>query len=945
MTTVDREASSKIEQIPAKRIARRRDTVCEVVDSPKDGDEAQRSIKIKIFTQRSTEETTENNKSNESGSETNSDVEHNKKRKSNKIGNNKTKVTQIPLNANPPRFRPNLARECKVVLEKINIEKLTRPKKRSSESNNDDSSSEAKKGRVVPKNDDKQMCEKYVTKCALCGTGDRYLVRHYVTAHPNEEVYIARLAEKMIEKLNREPAPLAVYEHGKLTAHCYYCEEEITLDRISWAYHLTRHTGEYMKYCKDCDYKIGHRSKAKGTCKHSNVGVLNDIEFTDTMYVHMCKLCNYTQIQEKNLKQHLRNMHDKTVNLSEYYSNIVLIPNFARKKEDRLALEEKYRLEHATTITATECKEPENADVFKPSEQDDGLFDDDTMKLMKENTFNESPTLKVSSSFTMINKLSERFRKQDEVNVSKEKKESEIASGSVSINNPQPKVSSTASNDIETKSVFKVSVQETETQSKATKAEASSVDTVESGEKPIDVISDVDGWESCSTESEEEDDDEVLKQNASKHTLIASTLSRLYSAIGKSRPNGLRKVKSKRRFTPIVIKKEKFGSLTKEAQPQHVPDSMEVEQNPAPKLQNRIDNIGFAPVENVVEYYCFIGNCDYKAKESTSLLTHLREHREAWNGFCHLCDKQLYNTPMGLTKEFKHMEDVHLQKPEPKPQIRLKVRRFSGDKLSTVRQLPTSANSPPQSQPNEPVSVLPSTSQSMPAHQTTKVDHLLNNNNLSFTDMQYLPVEGENVLKPWTKCLNTKALHSIEKLSRQISLIALYKCMAIDCIFSTNRSDIMLEHLLYHEDFLAQQETSNRRELNEDTSSWLECCYCDQIADSCALLVLHIDKEHASSVFQCPYCFYRSVAAANVSCHLSRYHPNHDKQILLCYGKTKQLKDDIDELYEKQLKRIKPIPCGHTGKNRTRYEDKFNSITREHKHLVPSDHNFTVFFP
>lgn len=170
-------------------------------------------------------------------------------------------------------------------------------------------------------------------------------------------------------------------------------------------------------------------------------------------------------------------------------------------------------------------------------------------------------------------------------------------------------------------------------------------------------------------------------------------------------------------------------------------------------------------------------------------------------------------------------------------------------------------------------------------------------------------------LKPWTtKTPTLKSSQMCGVMLNEVSLFAPYKCMAVECSFSSSNAYAMLHHLRNHEKEIGQQNSSTM-----DTSSWLECPYCEEIADSCTWLVKHIQEEHTNSIFQCPYCFYRTCAAHNVIIHLKLYHPKDKIHVYVCNGKAKSLQTDLNHIWKSRATNVRAINCGDGKSNYFHY--------------------------
>lgn len=353
----------------------------------------------------------------------------------------KTKTTED----SPPKIvgRSMLSRECKVVLEKLDGEGLKRARNDiadSSEEDEEESVGEPLNATAAGKTstgvDAKKMKRFYNTDkmmhsrtepmtCALCSATPRFIVNHYVNEHDGFEVCHARMPPETTDSLREGNSPDGVHDQKKISAICHYCEKMRSFGAKDWVLHITRHTGEYLRRCNQCNLKCADsKFKPSQQCMHTDVGVWNNIEVETALGVFVCKSCNYSQLLEANLQKHVRQMHLIAKNPEKHYDFIELIPNLRTKRARRAAVAS--TLAAAAADSASEAgssvseAEPANTNVFEPSEQGDGLFDTDTLKLMKETTFKETvddvaSTSQGAAKNMMADKLSERFRKQDAI--------------------------------------------------------------------------------------------------------------------------------------------------------------------------------------------------------------------------------------------------------------------------------------------------------------------------------------------------------------------------------------------------------------------------------------------------------------------------------------------------------------------------------------------------
>lgn len=793
----------------------------------------------------------------------------------------------------------------------------------------DHNTSEPKRQKFDNNNTDKTITTKS-KKCHICEKSFQSISVHYANVHESIEVHSARMSPENSDKVRKIPPKLAVCEQSKVSTYCYYCEKDLKIERYKWILHLIKHTGEYNRICLKCDIIVTSKTEKTPDCYHTDIKYVSKIEFTDTLFVFMCNLCNYTQYQEDNLKNHIRNMHDINFNVDNQYKKITLIPNFRSGRGRRNQRQLSTTSEPESVATSEEFV---NQDVFKTSSKDDDVLSE-SFKLMKENSFSNLAQTESPNTETIADRLNARFKKQQENSASV--KEEIIDSHDVVYRSADELLAITqaAKKSSETPLIIDGGVIEDGCKIELNKTEATT-----SGIQSIDVDDTDENWESCSEEADDDDDEDDL--TPTKHF---NTLNRLILRTQKTN----KRVKTKKRTIFSALKMEKLDEDSeKEIKTENSTPTKtsQLSIRPVQDGQKRIDNIAYSEFLSAQKFNCFIGNCDFLAvNNSRALQTHLRTKHgtDRWNGTCYACDKQIFIGNHSLLKEFDHMIECHVPntnvplnrvikvgitpKPQtiqkisstpqviprlitPKPQIApkpqkpieptrplIKIRRLSGDMLSGVPPMFATKTMPFQ------ISNVPT----MPVIQQQ-----------NFASDENVTDQFENQLKPWTKCLNTKTATAESRLKRDCSLIALFKCMANDCIFTTSDKDKMLEHLSNHEDFLVQQASYSKHHSNQDDSSWLECCYCEEIPGSCSTLVDHIVNEHSTSIFQCPFCFYRSADKHNVSSHLKYYHKEQqegDSYILICGSETVNLSTEINELLSARTDRVKMIKCPENGK-------------------------------
>lgn len=155
------------------------------------------------------------------------------------------------------------------------------------------------------------------------------------------------------------------------------------------------------------------------------------------------------------------------------------------------------------------------------------------------------------------------------------------------------------------------------------------------------------------------------------------------------------------------------------------------------------------------------------------------------------------------------------------------------------------------------------------------------------SSQEMLTFEQEVIcLRPWITLNNFKtALGSANMLTNKNIFNSLYKCMELNCSTVSDDCNEFLAHVKQHERTAEEKIATGEQSL--DTESWLCCSYCEYIADSCNLLLKHINMVHSTSIYNCSNCFYRASVAFNVQTHYKQYHP--EKEVLINVGSSAPL--------------------------------------------------------
>lgn len=837
---------------------------------------------------------------------------------------------------------------------------------------------------TIVKNTDSAYTVK-ASKCLLCNKNIQYLSTHYTNHHDTYEVYSARMSSKKASQLRRNPAKSAIRADGKIQAHCYYCENDVNLNRNKWVDHLIRHTGEYTRHCKKCGCIVTSTSD-RSKCSHPDPVYKAIVEFTDTLYVYMCNYCNYTQSQEENVQKHIRNMHEIQFNVMSQYQKITLIPNFAPRSRAAARAISTDGSESGSSVSNASAPTPAaiNIEAFMPTQNEDEI---NNAKRLLESTTNDSadtnaPLKRGSAGQSIIDRLKARFDMENPIK--EETGAVEHVEPSIVYRAPDEmcenaKRTTTVAGPSSTSSLnhgsviedqYKIELNKTEVGHEADAAAVINDD----GQSDDDDQS----WESLSSEGEDEDDTSTPNNQISR--LIQSkgipktnnkTVRSRQQQQQKKRPIGL---------SSMVCKAEKsddaVNNIAVEQQQKSPKKSSPKAKRPSLSKEDalRVDNIAWNDCLGEQKYYCYIGNCGFISHNNLdSLSNHLRQKHSnhPWTGYCHKCDQQiLNNNRCSLMKEFDHLK-THIPekvltppKPstsatvQPPPQTQkatesspsLTAAQILAKNLTKTPETPSVP--PPQSRPilqlrplaellknpsnvaspsTAPMQLQPIQLQPMPSQPSlviSNVSSLRNPNPVELGNSVSgvtVSLASDNPLKPWTTCTNKKSPYAETKLKRECSLMALFKCMANDCIFTTSDKGKMLKHLENHEDQAA--DSFNAQIL--DDGSWFECCYCEENLGSCGLLVQHIIEEHSTSIFQCPQCFYRSVDLRNIFLHLEKHHKiNKDgsliPSVLICGAEMKDFRIDINALIQARAN-VQEFECPESGKS-MEWKINLNSI-------------------
>lgn len=178
-------------------------------------------------------------------------------------------------------------------------------------------------------------------------------------------------------------------------------------------------------------------------------------------------------------------------------------------------------------------------------------------------------------------------------------------------------------------------------------------------------------------------------------------------------------------------------------------------------------------------------------------------------------------------------------------------------------------------------------------------------NLLNLTDYYSQQKVHGYMVRPWMNDYVAKPSLS------SITQFALFKCMHIDCIFSTDREDIWTAHMIDHikliDTFQANKMLTTT--IRNNQIKFRECPYCPAAMKSHYGVTWHIEEEHRRSIFQCMHCFYRTIEIDSIVLHYNEFHANERREVLMT-GEQREFKEKDARILEGGGQYIDGIQCG-----------------------------------
>lgn len=172
-------------------------------------------------------------------------------------------------------------------------------------------------------------------KCPLCHKHYHFMVSHFKSQHKKSEVFVSRISPKMVEYINNDKRSYVKSKTSRsrgLQTLCVFCEEEKNFPVHYWVDHQRSHTGEYGNYCSICNKRCSFNNHCGITTTKID-GF--DLRIND-MTAYRCVDCNFVQTRYKNIRNHLKDQHQRLHIGKQDYKKFILLPAYNHITEQRI---------------------------------------------------------------------------------------------------------------------------------------------------------------------------------------------------------------------------------------------------------------------------------------------------------------------------------------------------------------------------------------------------------------------------------------------------------------------------------------------------------------------------------------------------------------------------------------------------------------------------------
>ncbi|KAK5638594.1 hypothetical protein RI129_012889 [Pyrocoelia pectoralis] len=750
--------------------------------------------------------------------------------------------------------------------------------------------------------------------CKLCPFKGKFIVQHYRTVHPQNEVLISRIspenAQNAVDESNennyKDIEPVDIYEaknrKKRFTYQCRFCQAVYKNEFAETFFdHITSHTGEYRFHCSSCPFKT---SNVKALRSHRYSSHQSNSEYTSTkppsypappnfsmVFGYICEQCNFIQLDRSLIESHVKNNH-KDANVSKINMSTVI----SKSANDNIV---EVELDMPEKIVEKEVVESENLpeeSVTAVEEKTDDVVDDDK-KIIAE-TLKEDPTVfKSNPDDTTENlKMEEhKHEKMQEINQTVIPKKNYL-------------------------SIYWIELREilAECEEEISKCAENVTESIQ----PLDIA------QLTKPSNDTINVDKVFHNKNSQP--ITNIIERLHGKLN---------VES---LPPPLIPINEFPII--------------------PKVEEIVVQVG--PIaarkkNDYVLYMCYMQSCMFSSTNAEEFEIHCKtfHHNKQWDGICNICD--LKTNLNEIEDAYNHLINVHgsdlgIEMKDPGFEMKssyLRMRRLSGDILSEQKPLITLSEETPfkivdvQTQQDEddsfdfpfqianvttltpeedqalnnatpPISIVTPSLSSLVTSPLSTLTVISASGSATNVTSSIATIPSYNILVPYMPPLvatpppkksatpvllplaksNVAPIQSPSKVSTskkvvlkdvplqaheliasrktrnatrilltEQKLIHLYKCPEMSCSFSTDTKRLFEVHLQQHSEYKPGIEIS--------------CLYCNFKTDF-RLFAVHCDVRHGRCQFCCNYCFYRAVNQSYVEMHQERDHPRNKRRIL-----------------------------------------------------------------
>uniref|UniRef100_A0A0K8VLS4 Uncharacterized protein n=1 Tax=Bactrocera latifrons TaxID=174628 RepID=A0A0K8VLS4_BACLA len=172
--------------------------------------------------------------------------------------------------------------------------------------------------------------------CKICNKRFPRTVSHYVNEHPDSEVFISRLPKAVLARVRKQGGQILEmrpYMNGQeqYAAECVFCNKTCCFKIPYWYQHFSMHTGEYAFRCSGCNTRKTTRSAMMGhinqPCRKRGKLLEDYIYNARARQIEMrvCKICNYMQLNRRNVMKHLRTQHGLTPLPAKHIYSVILL--------------------------------------------------------------------------------------------------------------------------------------------------------------------------------------------------------------------------------------------------------------------------------------------------------------------------------------------------------------------------------------------------------------------------------------------------------------------------------------------------------------------------------------------------------------------------------------------------------------------------------------------